>query len=131
VLIMTRETVQKTARAAAPRARIDSGYSDETSPRIRAYLASVRPRRGSNFSEECESGRDLIYRLALSASGEDSPTLKLSPRDCADVLAFISVTEPVEPRTWWTANPQDAPHHVCGYMEVLHALEDALRVVRP
>lgn len=119
-------TTATSRRAAAPAP--GPGYSDDTAPRIRAYLASMRPLLGGGAadSEEYHRGRSLIERLALSARGEDAPILALSRSQCADVLHFIWRSEPIEPAGWWE-DPEDAPSHVVGFDFVLQALESSLR----
>jgi hypothetical protein len=74
-------------------------------------------------------GRALINRLAVTAQGEDSPRLRLSASDCADILRFMSFSEPTSPRTWWK-DPADAPSHVVGFNMVLNAMEDSLRQLK-
>lgn len=118
-------------RSAAPPA----GYSDATADRIRAYVASMRPRAGvvyldDEIEESIRRGHALVERLAQSASGEDLPTLPISLRDCADVIAFIESVDPIERRTWWS-DPEHAPSHVCGFLLLLHALERSLRELEP
>jgi hypothetical protein len=102
--------------------------SEATSDRIRAFLASMRPLRGSDAAgcDEYQRGRALIERLALSGFEQEPPSLRLNAAQCADVLNFLARSEPVEPRGWWR-DPRDAPSHVVGHHLVLWALEDSLR----
>jgi hypothetical protein len=103
--------------------------SDNTGPRIHAYLASVRPLHGvAGISDrpEFQRGRALVERMAVTAPGTDAPTLKLSAAQCADVLYFISHVEPLEPQTWWQ-DPKYGPSHFVGYTFVLETLQGALR----
>jgi hypothetical protein len=114
------------SNAAPPR-----GYSDATTDRLRAYLASVRPRGGTVYldaeiEQQPRRGRPLVERLAKSSSGADLPDLPLSAGECADILAFMASVEPVDPRTWWS-DPSDAPSHVCGFAILLGALEQSMR----
>lgn len=109
-------------RAPAP------GYSDDTGPRIRAYLASMRPLRGVadiTGMDAYQRGRSLIERMALLAVGTDLPRMKLTTAQCADVLAFLQYSEPVEPRTWWE-DPKDAPSHLVGHYLIIDTLATAL-----
>jgi hypothetical protein len=103
-------------------------YSDRTSDRLRAYLASVRPLRGFAEGAEYQRGRALIERIAMSMGDieHDWPSFRLSTAQCADVLRFVFESEPLEPRAWW-ADPTDAPSHVCGYVMVLGCVEKNLR----
>lgn len=107
------------------------GYSENTDARLRAYLASVQPVPDVEWSDNrpYHRGRSLIERLALSAKGDDPPTLMLSASDCADVACFISRSFPIDPETWWN-DPKDAPSQVVGFMFVLDAIENSLREVR-
>lgn len=102
--------------------------SEATSDRIRAFLASMRPLRGCDAAsrEEYQLGRALIERLALSARDDDYPTLRLTAEQCADVLNFLSRSEPIEEEGWWQ-DDQDGPSHLCGFYEVIIALETSLR----
>lgn len=123
---MNARSLQKPAQTAAP---AENGYTDDTGPRIRAYLASVRPRRGVagvGEEEEYQRGRSLIERVALSAHGDGSPTLRLTATQCADVVNFVRQSDPVTPRTWWS-EPADAPSHLVGLCFVLDAVESSLR----
>lgn len=104
---------------------------DHTAPRIMAYLASVRPLSGvSNVhADACyQRGRSAIERLAMSATDDSEPTLRLSATDCADILHFMDFSEPRHPRTWWQ-DPEDSPSHVVGFTMVLRAMESAMRRV--
>jgi hypothetical protein len=122
------------ARRGNPRSQLSlpsSRYSERTSDRLRAYLASVRPLGDvADIAEgdEYQRGRGLIERMALSMGDaeHDWPSLRLSAAQCADVLRFVSQSEPLEPRAWW-ADPPDAPSHVCGYEMVLGCVEKSLR----
>jgi hypothetical protein len=105
-----------------------AGYSDRTADAVRAYLASMRPLKGCDFFDDKSywTGRMLIERIALSAKGEDAPQLKLSVRECADVLRFIHSPAPVKRWNWWR-DPPVAPSHLVGFVMVLQAIEDSLR----
>ncbi len=107
---------------------VPSGYSDDTGPRIQAYLAQLQPLRGidAGDTDEYRNAISAISRLAASAAGTDSPTYQFTQEQAADVLLFMRLSEPVDPVTWWT-DPKDAPSHVCGWELVLQAVEDALR----
>lgn len=104
--------------------------SDRTDNRIRAYLASIRPLRGSCYREDIEAanqrGRSLIERLALSAEGTDLPRLRLAGAEVADVLSFIACSEPIDPQNWWE-DDVDGPSHLVGHYLLLQALEKSLR----
>jgi hypothetical protein len=113
------------------RVRAVPAYTDDTGPRIRAYLASVRPLRGVSGlgdDQRYQRGRSAIERLALSAAGEDSPTHRLSVSQCADVAYFVSSSEPLDARHWWQ-EPRNAPSHVVGFHMVMDAVEAALRPI--
>lgn len=116
------------------RARVAQSHepSETTTDRIRAFLATMRPLRGSAIAgdEQYESGRSIIERVALSTEDMERPTLHLTPDQCADVLNFLSRSEPVEPEGWWR-DPEDAPCHVAGLFLLLGALEDSLRGEQP
>ncbi len=90
--------------------------NEHTDRRIRAYLASVRPERGSDLgaNDEYERGRAAIERLALSAHDTGDPTLQLSETQGADVLYFVRCSEPLEERTWWQ-DPKSGPSHLVGW----------------
>lgn len=102
------------------------GYSDDTGPRIRAYLASVLPLGRSGVDEDYKRGRVLIERMALSARGEDDPRIELSAEDCADVLAFVRDSVPFDESTWFDER-EDSPSHLCGLQFVLASVIDNLR----
>jgi hypothetical protein len=114
-----------------PTAVASAGYSDDTAPRLRAYLANVRPLRGIADlygNERYQSGRSLIERMALSADGEGVPTLRLTTAQCADVLHFMHFSEPVN-LSYWFQEPEDAPSHLAGQAFVLEAWEVAMRTM--
>lgn len=102
--------------------------SEDTADRIRAYLASMRPLRGADLSDEegFQRGRGVIERLALSAWGTDAPAMVLSVRQCADVVRFLRGVEPIDPVDWWQ-DPDDRPSHVVGFAFILEAIEECLR----
>lgn len=115
--------------SAAAKPRSLEAYSDDSGPRIRAYLASMRPMRGvaDIYSlETYQRGRSLIEAMALTATGEDMPAIRLSAADCADILAFVSYSEPVEPGSWWK-DPKGSPSHLVGYYLIVQAVQAALR----
>jgi hypothetical protein len=123
-------------RAAVRRTRVqverECHPNDCTGNRLRAYVASVHPLRGSCYVEEVEAaqhrGRALIERLALNAERtDDLPARRLAPEEVADVLAFMAAQEPFEPAGWWTDEPADEPSHLCGFHLLLQALERSLR----
>lgn len=101
-------------------------YSDDTGPRIRAYLASVLPLGRSGEDEDYKRGRVLIERMALSARGEDDPRIELSAEDCADVLAFVRDSVPFDESTWFDER-EDSPSHLCGLQFILASVIDNLR----
>lgn len=119
----------ETAPAAAAEAH-SCHPQDRTDNRIRAYLASVRPMRDCDFRDDIAEanarGGALIERLALSAEGAGAPQLRLTGAQAADVLSFMSCTEPAEFKGWWS-DAHDGPSWVCGYQYVLRALEASLR----
>jgi hypothetical protein len=99
---------------------------DGTANRLRAYLASMQPLRGSDGDDDIyQRGRSLIERMAISSRGDQLPSIRLTARQCADVLHFIATSEPIEPRTWWK-DPENAPSHVVGFGFVLWAIHDYL-----
>ena len=108
--------------------------NDRTDNRIRAYIASIKPRKGVCHPDDVEAaqarGRGLIERLALSAEGDDMPQLRLRVSQVADVLAFITSVQPIEAKSWWRDDP-DGPSHLVGYHLLLGALEDSLREAQP
>jgi hypothetical protein len=106
----------------------ETGYSDDTGPRILAYLSSMRPLRGVGAGEfhEYRNAVSAITQLALSAEGTDSPTHELTREQAADILMFMRLSEPVEPKSWWRS-PDDAPCQVVGDVFVLDAVENTLR----
>jgi hypothetical protein len=71
----------------------------------------------------------LIERMAIRAQRMEPPRLVLSAAHCADVLRYISQTEPLEPRDWWE-DPNDSPSHEVGFKLVLETLADSLGEVR-
>jgi hypothetical protein len=100
---------------------------DSTANRIRAYLASMQPLCGSDVSDDdiYHRGRSLIERMALKSSGIENPDIRLTARQCRDVLHFVACSEPIEPRTWWD-DPKDAPSHAVGFTFVLWVIHDHL-----
>jgi hypothetical protein len=106
----------------------DCAPQDRTDARIRAFISSMRPMRGSSGarSDAYQRGRELIENLAVSAEDDGSPALRFTRSDCADVAAFLMFSEPVAPRDWWS-DDNDEPSPVVGYHFVLGALEDSLR----
>jgi hypothetical protein len=103
-----------------------------TDNRLHAYLASLRLLKGVCYNDDledaCYRGRSLIERLALSAAGGLLPRLRLTAKEVADVLAFISSCEPVERSTCWR-EPKHGPSHVVGRYLLLQALEQSLRAL--
>ncbi len=113
----------------APNKRLPAGYSDETGPRIIAFLHAVRPNRGVagiGDTDEYQRGRNTIERLAWSARGCETPPLLLNHEQCADVCHFLARSEPLAPAVWYD-EPADAPSHLVGLQFILEALEDSLR----
>jgi hypothetical protein len=105
---------------------------DETSRRLLAYLASMRPLRGVADvygDDPYQRGRALIEQMAMMVTGTDYPPATLSPSDCADVLRFVHFSEPIDPRRWWD-DPKHGPSHVVGFNIVLVVLEQSLRKAR-
>jgi hypothetical protein len=106
--------------------------SDHTGNRIRAYLASMQLDPDVEFADDitaqCNRARSLMERLAISAPGEQHPTLKLSVTDCADILTYMSCSVPLNRHGWW--DDKAAISHVCGYNFVLDAMADSLRARR-
>lgn len=104
--------------------------TDRADNRIRAYLASMRGTRDvvyrDDIAEANARGRSLIERLAISAEGTDPPRMRLTAAEMADVLSFMSCTEPVDLKGWWS-DTYDGPSWVCGYHAVLRSLEASLR----
>ena len=108
---------------------VASGASDQTADRIRAFLMSVRPLRGASHVadlDEYQRGRVTIERMANASHDTDEPDFVVTHSEAADVLKFLTWTEPFEPSNWWT-DPEDAPSHVCGLGFVLRTLERSLR----
>lgn len=105
-------------------------YSDRTADRLRAYLASMRPLRGSDRLDEdddYQAGRALVERMALSPGDDDTdqPALRLSADECVQVLQFMACTEPVDREAWWT-DPKESPSHLAGFYMVLRCLQDSI-----
>lgn len=102
---------------------------EDTASRLRAYLASMRPMRGIADvydQDEYQRGRSLIEHVALSARGDEHPSLKLSSSECADVLHFMHFSEPVRPNRWWD-DPPNGPSHLVGFYLLLQTLDRSLR----
>jgi hypothetical protein len=99
--------------------------NEDTAPRLLAYLASVRPLRGCD-DESYDRGRGLIMRMAMSVSGEDLPSLRMSAQQVADVVHFIRDSEPIKSQGWWSESG-NGPSHLAGFVFVLDALERNLR----
>lgn len=124
----TRITAMPTRKTRAAPARC----SDATADRLRAYIASMRPLRGVDLDDDdrYQRGRALIERLAIAAGDTNTdPALRLTARDCADVLAFIAASEPLEPATWWD-DPPEGPSQVAGFYLLVRGLEPSLRAIR-
>jgi hypothetical protein len=102
--------------------------NDDTAPRLLAYLASVRPLKGWDSSEDerYDRGRCLIERMALTARGDDAPRLRMSAEQAADVLYFVHSSEPRKPTSWWKDTAR-GPSPVVGFVYVLNAVEANLR----
>jgi hypothetical protein len=103
----------------------------DTGPGLRAYLASVQPLTGSDRLERDERyrrGRELIERMAASAR-QGPAALRLSVVECADVLHFITCSEPRDPPGWW--DPDTAPSPVIGLYCILQSVEASLRRSAP
>ena len=82
---------------------------------------------GSNHldrDERYQRGRELIERMAISARNNDPPSLKLSMIECADVLHFVTCSEPRDPPGWW--DPDTAPSPVVGFYCILQCVEASL-----
>jgi hypothetical protein len=107
----------------------DPDYPDNTAGRLRAYLASLLADPDTemfpDFSRTFHRGRALIERMALDVRGTDIPAMKLSPADCADILAFMSFAVPIDRAAWW--QDKESISHVCGFKMVLEALQSSLR----
>jgi hypothetical protein len=89
----------------------------------------MRPMEGCEGILELDNyqrGRALIERMASTVRGDGRPRLKLTSTDCADVLAFMHFSEPVNSRTWWF-DPKGQPSHLVGYYLVVQTVEAALR----
>jgi hypothetical protein len=101
---------------------------DDTAPRLLAYLASMRALRGADMSEDEAyiRGRALIEAMAMSASGDEPPRVRMSAEQCADILHFIYHSEPRKPGGWWK-DPAEGPSHVVGFVYVIDAVERNLR----
>jgi hypothetical protein len=100
--------------------------SDDTAERLRAFLASIRPRRDVEFSDDefLYQGRALIEQLAASSIECGMPTLRLTRKQCVTVLEFMSSCEPIDLKNWWL--DKNSISHVCGYMKVLQALAESV-----
>ncbi|MGO9592984.1 MAG: hypothetical protein ACLQFF_12565 [Steroidobacteraceae bacterium] len=122
--------IHRIASEDPPPYRAGPGYSDNTADAVRAYLASLQPVDGCDLTDDKSywNGRVLIERIALSAKGEDVPTLRLSVSECADVLRFIHCSQPVRRSAWWR-DPPGKPSHLIGFIMVLQVLENSLRAV--
>jgi hypothetical protein len=99
---------------------------DHTGRRILAYLASVEPLDAGAVLPEYHKGRSVIEHMALSARGAGDPILTLSVEDCADVLYFVQLSMPIEPKGWWD-DPKGTPSQIVGFTMVIGAVEKALR----
>jgi hypothetical protein len=74
-------------------------YTDDTAPRILAFLASVQCLFDEDqVYEGFRRGRSLIERIAMRTEGTDSPRICLSNEECADVLHFLAQVEPRDKR---------------------------------
>jgi hypothetical protein len=103
-------------------------YSSDTADRVRAYLAHVEPRDAAADSSGYRDGMLLIERIAASANGEDSPALKLTANQCADVLEFINYSDPISRKDWW--NDTGVTSHLVGLDIVLCTVTENLRASR-
>jgi hypothetical protein len=102
--------------------------SDHTADRLLAFRASMRPIDSAFDDDSYRNGYFLIERLAASAKGTDLPRLQLTAKQAADVLRFITLSEPVEHKDWWL-DPKHAPSHVVGFGFALQAVECCLRAI--
>ncbi len=117
------------ASAKTPKHFVHPGYSDDTGPRILAYLAAVRAPQDCVFRDGGKifyRGHTVIAHMSMSAKGLSMPTVRLSLADCADALFFVRHCEPIDPATW-DVEPTDAPSHLVGESFVLETVEAALR----
>jgi hypothetical protein len=107
-----------------------NAHSDETAPRIRAFLASMRPTRGVMLNEASDEsfhrGRAVIEKLAICSVGTELPAVIISLREVADVLFFLAAIGPVDLKSWWD-EPIECTSAICGYHSVLNALEESIR----
>jgi hypothetical protein len=107
-------------------------YSERSGPRIRAYLASMRPLRGCSGladKDEYQRGRSLIEKLAIWHDCIDAgelPELAMTIADASNIVEFIRNSEPVEGDGWWNDSNTPGPSHLCGFHEVLRALNESL-----
>jgi hypothetical protein len=103
-------------------------HEERTDVRIRAYLASMRPKRGCDYGEEIEEqihrGRSPIEKLALSAEDDDAPSLRLSADQCTDILTYMSSVEPINPATWW--DDENGISKIAGLNFVFDVMADSL-----
>ncbi|MEX1993389.1 MAG: hypothetical protein WD929_01910 [Steroidobacteraceae bacterium] len=104
----------------------DVHWEDATAARIHAFLGAVRPLRGCVMLEPYYRGGHVIAELAAASRGSDPPAMSLTLDQVADVLRFLSNSEPWNPRTF-EIEPRYKPSHVVGRMFVLEALEGAVR----
>lgn len=102
---------------------------EHTRERIYAYLHALKPLSGNCISEEYQRGREIIAILAETSEGYDYPKRELTLDECADVVAFMHLSEPRDRRTFLT-EPRGQPSMECGYHIVLSAVEDSLRSLR-
>lgn len=105
---------------------------DDTGPRIRAFIRSMRLLDGCTLSsEELDSyarGLVALELLAETSKGCLSPKRKLTVEECADIAHFISWVTPKAPKGWWD-DPDNAPSRACGLMFIMQAVRDSLRAV--
>jgi hypothetical protein len=73
-----------------------------------------------------QQGRTLIEWMAASTLGHAVPVIRLSAEDCADVLNFMSSSEPIDSDRWMT-EADGEPSHIVGQMLILECIEDAMR----
>lgn len=101
---------------------------EHTRTRIYAYLRALQPIDGVCFcsNESYHRGRELIAVLAESSEGCDRPRRRLTSNECADVIAFMSRSEP-RTRATFFKDVSGQPSIECGLHSVLDAIESSLR----
>jgi hypothetical protein len=105
-------------------ASVTTRANSDTCRQIVTYLGAVRTTGEPAEDGESQRARELIQRLALNSVEEDYPTTKLTLDECAQIVDFARITEPRDPKKFFSPASPDAQR---GFLAVLGCVTDNLR----